>query len=135
VILARNVVLDATPKQAAHRRRACGTKRYAYNWGLAEWQHRHKAGDKPTIAVVKRRWNAHRKAELSVPSRGAGVSCGKRFNGRMTFNRAAPALLIAACFVSRRSACTITALAEACQRRSIESALSTNRRAGRRQQL
>jgi hypothetical protein len=56
----------------------------------------HKAGGKPTIAVVKRRRNAHRKAELStaarapallapVPSRGAGVSRGKRFNGRMTF--------------------------------------------------
>jgi hypothetical protein len=30
--------LDTTPKQAAHCRRACGTKRYAYNWGLTEWQ-------------------------------------------------------------------------------------------------
>jgi hypothetical protein len=71
VILARNIVLDATPTQAAHCRRACGTKRYA--WGLAEWQHTHKVGDKPTIAVVKRRWNAHRKAELSTAARAAAL--------------------------------------------------------------
>jgi hypothetical protein len=62
--LAHKIVLDTTPKQAAHCRRACDTKRYAYNRGLGEWQHMHKAGDKPTITVIKRRFNAHRKAEL-----------------------------------------------------------------------
>jgi hypothetical protein len=34
--------LDTTPKQAADCRHACSTKRYAYNCGLAEWQHMHK---------------------------------------------------------------------------------------------
>ena len=45
-------------------RRACGTARFADNWGLAEWQRMREAGEKPSMAAVKRRWNAHRKAEL-----------------------------------------------------------------------
>ena len=45
-------------------RRACGTARYAYNWGLAEWQRMREAGEKPSMLAIKSRWNAHRKAEL-----------------------------------------------------------------------
>jgi hypothetical protein len=55
--------LDPTPEQAVHCRRACGTARYAYNWGLAEWQRMGAAGEKPSMAVIKRRWNERRKAE------------------------------------------------------------------------
>lgn len=64
MILGHTIAFDITADQAAHFRRACGTKRYAFNWGLAEWQRMYKAGEKPSMAVVKRRWNAHRKAEL-----------------------------------------------------------------------
>jgi len=64
VILGHTIALDPTPRQAAHLRRACGTARYAYNWGLAEWQRMHKAGEKPSANTIKRRWNAFRKAEL-----------------------------------------------------------------------
>jgi putative transposase len=65
MILGHTMALDPTPKQAAHVRRACGTARFAYNWGLAEWQRMREAGDKPSMAAVKSRWNTHRKAELS----------------------------------------------------------------------
>ena len=64
MILGHTIAIDPTAEQSAHFRRACGTARYAYNWGLAEWQRMHKAGEKPSMAAVKRRWNAHRKAEL-----------------------------------------------------------------------
>jgi putative transposase len=64
VILGHKIALDPTPEQSAYCRRACGTARYAYNWGLAEWRGIYEAGEKPSMAVVKRRWNAHRKAEL-----------------------------------------------------------------------
>jgi putative transposase len=64
VILGHKIALDPTPQQAVHCRRACGTARYAYNWGLAEWQRMSAVGEKPSMAVIKRRWNEHRKAEL-----------------------------------------------------------------------
>jgi len=64
MILGHTIALDPTLKQAAHFRRACGTARFAYNWGLAEWQRMHKAGEKPSMPVIKGRWNAFRKAEL-----------------------------------------------------------------------
>jgi putative transposase len=64
MLLAHKIALDPSQEQASHFRCACGTARYAYNWGLAEWQRMHKAGEKPSMAKVKIRWNAHRKAEL-----------------------------------------------------------------------
>jgi putative transposase len=64
MILGHTIALDETPNQAAYFRRANGTARYAYNWGLAEWQRMRDAGEKPSMAAIKKRWNAHRKAEL-----------------------------------------------------------------------
>jgi putative transposase len=64
VILAHKIALDSMPEQVAHCRRACATSRYACNWGLAEWKRRYDAGETPSVAAVKRRWNAHRKAQL-----------------------------------------------------------------------
>lgn len=64
MILGHTIAIDPTADQASHFRRACGTARFAYNWGLAEWHRMHKAGEKPSTSVIKRRWNAYRKAEL-----------------------------------------------------------------------
>ena len=64
MILGHTIALDPTPDQAAHLRRACGTARFAYNWGLAEWQRMRKNGEKPSAGVIKSRWNEYRKAEL-----------------------------------------------------------------------
>jgi putative transposase len=64
MILAHKIALDPKPAHTAYFRCACGTKRYAYNWGLSEWQRMREAGEKPSMAIVKRCWNAHRKAEL-----------------------------------------------------------------------
>ena len=64
MILGHTIALDATDEQQAHFRRACGTARYAYNWGLAEWKRMYDAGDKPSAQKIKAAWNAHRKADL-----------------------------------------------------------------------
>lgn len=64
MILGHTIALDATEAQEAHFRRACGVARFAWNWGLAEWNRMHAAGEKPSAAKIKARWNAHRKAEL-----------------------------------------------------------------------
>jgi putative transposase len=49
MLLAHKIALDQTPAQAVHFRRACGTARYAYNWGVDEWRRMYKAGEKPAI--------------------------------------------------------------------------------------
>lgn len=64
MILGHAIALDPTDAQAALFRRACGTARYAWNWGLAEWQRMHKAGENPNASKLKAKWNAHRKAYL-----------------------------------------------------------------------
>lgn len=64
MILGHAIALDTTVAQEAHFRRACGVARFAFNWGLAEWQRMHAAGEKPSASKIKARWNAHRKAEL-----------------------------------------------------------------------
>jgi putative transposase len=64
VILGHTIALDPTPEQMVYFRRACGTARYAYNWGLAEWERMYKVGEKPSALKIKAAFNAHRKAEL-----------------------------------------------------------------------
>ena len=63
-LMAHQIALDPTPREAAYFRRACGTERYAYNWGLDEWERMRARGEKPTMKKVKAAWNAHRAAEL-----------------------------------------------------------------------
>ena len=64
MILGHSIALDATAAQQAQFRRACGTARFAWNWGFARWKELHAAGAKPTAQKIKVQWNAHRKAEL-----------------------------------------------------------------------
>jgi putative transposase len=60
MIRAHKVRLNPTPEQEAYFRRASGTARFVYNWGLAEWK-RHKAahpGEKHGVMAVKKDFNA-----------------------------------------------------------------------------
>jgi len=58
------ITLDPTVKQAQALLRACGCARYAWNWGLAEWQRQYLAGEKPNAFKVKLALNQHRKSDL-----------------------------------------------------------------------
>jgi putative transposase len=58
MIFAHKIALDLTQDQEAYCRRAAGTARLIYNWGLAEWQRQYHAGEKPTAAKLKVQWNA-----------------------------------------------------------------------------
>ncbi len=53
MILAHKIRLDPTRKQEIYFRKASGTARFVYNWGLAEWQRRYQAGEKPTTLTLK----------------------------------------------------------------------------------
>ena len=64
MILAHKIRLDPTVEQSIHFAKAAGVARFAYNWGLAEWQRMHKAGEKPTANKVKAKWNEVRRVEF-----------------------------------------------------------------------
>ena len=44
MIRAHKIRLNPTPEQAVYLKKACGTSRFAYNWGLAHWGEAKAAG-------------------------------------------------------------------------------------------
>ena len=48
IILAHKIRLAPNATQRDHFVRACGTARFAYNWGVAEWRRMANASEKPT---------------------------------------------------------------------------------------
>lgn len=55
--LSHQIRLDPTVKQSTQLQRATGVARFAWNWGLSEWQRQYKAGEKPTALKLKAEWN------------------------------------------------------------------------------
>lgn len=51
MILAHKIALDPTPEQVQYFKRACGTARFVYNWGLAEWDRQYKRAKEKGIKV------------------------------------------------------------------------------------
>jgi putative transposase len=64
LIKAHKIRLNPTPEQSDYLRRACGTRRFIYNWGLAEWQRQYQAGEKPSALALKKQFNALREVEF-----------------------------------------------------------------------
>src|SRR5215472_4240402 len=68
-ITAHQIRLHPTPEQEAYLRRAAGTRRFVYNWGLAEWNKQYtefKAGkreQKPTANALKKHFQAKRETD------------------------------------------------------------------------
>jgi putative transposase len=59
IILSHKIqIKNPTVKQEQYFRQACGTARFAYNWGLEEWKKQHEAGFKPTARTVRTAFNA-----------------------------------------------------------------------------
>ncbi len=60
VVKVHKIRLNPTPEQEVYFRKACGTARFVYNWGLGEWN-RHKAdppGEKYGVMAIKKDFNA-----------------------------------------------------------------------------
>src|SRR4030067_1470147 len=60
MVKAHKIRLNPTPEQEMYFRKACGTARCVYNWGLAEWK-RHKAeypGQAYGVMAIKKDFNA-----------------------------------------------------------------------------
>jgi putative transposase len=68
-IKAHKIRLNPTPEQEQYLRRAAGTRRFVYNWGLAEWNKQYaeyKEGQrdkKPNARALKKRFQALRETQ------------------------------------------------------------------------
>ncbi len=64
MLMAHRIALDPNNKQGTHFARAAGVARFAYNWGLTEWQRQYEAWrtdnslPKPSEASLRRQLNA-----------------------------------------------------------------------------
>lgn len=56
--LTHKIRLDATCKQDKYFRKACGVARFTWNWALARWEERYKAGEKTNALDLKKEFNA-----------------------------------------------------------------------------
>lgn len=45
-------------------KKSCGVARFAYNWGLAEWQNQYKNGEKPNYLKLKKQFNGIKRADF-----------------------------------------------------------------------
>ena len=45
-------------------KKSCGVARFAYNWGLVEWQKQYKNGEKPNYLKLKKQFNGIKQAEF-----------------------------------------------------------------------
>jgi len=64
MILAHLISLDPTLKQTDALARAAGVARFAYNWGLEEWQRQYKSGLRPNAAKIKKAFNEIKKEKF-----------------------------------------------------------------------
>src|SRR5215472_16316768 len=68
-ITAHQIRLHPTPEQEAYLRRAAGTRRFVYNWGLAEWNQQYaqfkegKREQKPKANDLKNHFQAIRERD------------------------------------------------------------------------
>ena len=51
-------------EQATYFAKACGTARFAYNWGLAEWKRRYEAGEKVNEGLLRKELNAIKREQF-----------------------------------------------------------------------
>lgn len=64
IFISHKIELNPNNKQKTYFRKAFGCSRLAYNWGLAEWQRRYKAGEKVDIYGLKKSFNAIKKEQF-----------------------------------------------------------------------
>lgn len=58
ISIAHKIELVPNNKQKTYFRKAFGVSRLAYNWGIAEWQRRYKAGEKCSFIALNNAFNA-----------------------------------------------------------------------------
>jgi len=58
------IALDPNNRQRTFFAKSAGTSRFAYNWALARWKERYKAGEKPKEGALRKELNALKKEQF-----------------------------------------------------------------------
>ncbi|MDZ4770038.1 MAG: transposase [Chloroflexota bacterium] len=64
MIRSHRIRLNPTPEQAVYFAKAAGTRRFIFNWGLAEWKRQYDAGEKSSALALKKQFNTIRKEQF-----------------------------------------------------------------------
>ena len=64
ITLSHKIRLNPQNNQIEYLCKACGTARFAYNWGLAEWMRQYEAGLKPSGLSLKKEFNAIKESQF-----------------------------------------------------------------------
>lgn len=56
--------LNPNNQQITYFKKACGTARFVWNWGLAQWQQQYQQGNKPNAFSLKKQFNSIKKVEF-----------------------------------------------------------------------
>ena len=72
MIISHKIRIYPNKEQDVFLKKSCGVARFAYNWGLAEWQNQYKNGGKPNHLKLKRQFNELKNHEFPFVNE---VSC------------------------------------------------------------
>ena len=64
MILSHKIRIYPNREQEQFLKKSCGVARFAYNWGLAEWQNQYKNGEKPNYLKLKKQFNGIKRADF-----------------------------------------------------------------------
>ena len=64
MIVAHRILLFPNDAQERFFRKASGTARFVFNWGLAQWKSEYESGGKPSAYSLKKAFNAIQKAQF-----------------------------------------------------------------------
>ena len=64
MILSHKIRIYPNREQEQFLKKSCGVARFAYNWGLAEWQKRYENGEKPNHLKLKKQFNGIKQVEF-----------------------------------------------------------------------
>ena len=64
MIISHKIRIYPNKEQEVFLKKSCGVARFAYNWGLAEWERQYKTGEKPNYLKLKKQFNGIKKDEF-----------------------------------------------------------------------
>ena len=64
MIISHKIRIYPNREQEQFLKKSCGVARFAYNWGLAEWQNQYKNGGKPNHLKLKKQFNGIKQVEF-----------------------------------------------------------------------
>lgn len=64
MIISHKIRIYPNKEQEVFLKKSCRVARFAYNWGLAEWQNQYKNGEKPNYLKLKKQFNGIKRADF-----------------------------------------------------------------------